>query len=502
METQLDLRSLGKELEITNIQELILKPGKEGKLYDVFGESKTAVLSPYAFVFFKAFSVLKETAEYKTAIADYQAQAVAGQPHPLEIMLDEVGEREAGNRKFEMVPTGRMRSDTPEEYPLRQFVRKWVKFLGYTEEDSIFSQQENELYKQGKTIRTWYHDLHSRAQEKREGPNLAVPPRFDLAISSEVVEAVISASEVSETEQQAAAAKIEGQLKEGEMAKAITEYGQAAPGAGLLKAAEHQEHFAKPQILGNIPETNEVKPKDLPEIVILRGVGNKQADWQNRIDFYKSKGVRVRFIDWPKFEKSDSFESQAEWLYEQLSENWNNEPFAFEAHSWGGLVLAHFMDKHPEMVSHVVVSGAPTRSNEEGYPDGLVWGLKFALRYPKIAQTLIDKIPAMEFFRNIGDWQEAFRVYLSHIGEDKHSQWDEIFKRAPWFIPKLYLYGEKDTLVHRVVGWQAVRYAKGSLLAVNPEGKHDPIGENEIALDVHCRFAARSRELREAVIPH
>lgn len=83
-----------------------------------------------------------------------------------------------------------------------------------------------------------------------------------------------------------------------------------------------------------------VKAEDIPEIVILRGVGQTEDKWRERMAFYEERGIRCRFVDWDRFE---SFEQQADDLYGALMEGQEEgRKFCFEAHSWGGISAGPF----------------------------------------------------------------------------------------------------------------------------------------------------------------
>ena len=230
--------------------------------------------------------------------------------------------------------------------------------------------------------------------------------------------------------------------------------------------------------------------KNLPEIIILGGVGHEEATWKERIEFYQKQGLKCRYIQCPDFAEGETFEKQADWLYKELIKT-GKTPRSFEAHSLGGLILTQLMNKYPELVDHAIITCAPTRTNKELYPTPFVWALKGGLANPEQAFKLMNKIPALNFFTKLKNWQDAFRVYLGHIGEKGRSQWDGVVEDTSWTIPKYLQYGEKDTMVN-IAGMGAAREATGAVYWENPNGGHNSIGNHEAARDIHLRLAAEA----------
>lgn len=239
--------------------------------------------------------------------------------------------------------------------------------------------------------------------------------------------------------------------------------------------------------------------RNLPEIIILPGVGQTQDNWQQRIDFYKGKGIKCRYIEWPEFKEKDSFESQAEWLYTELKPT-SGQNYSFEAHSRGGLAAWWLLKNHPEIADHLISTSAPTRSNEDIYPYLLPVALKAATIDPEGTRSIFNKLKGpFTFFSKI-NWQEAFRVYRAHIGEHGKSQWDDVISNVTWTIPKFLLFGQRDSIVE-IVGKGAARKAKGAYFVMNEDGGHDVIGNHESSLDLHIGLHRESVERRKAVLP-
>ena len=227
------------------------------------------------------------------------------------------------------------------------------------------------------------------------------------------------------------------------------------------------------------------------KLIILPGIGQPKEYWQNKIDFYKSKGIDAVYIEMPEFKEGDSFDSQADLIHEEILEISGGDPVGMITHSWGELVGLKYAAKHPEMVNHFIGSSAPARSDDEPYPNKLVKPLQWALNHTKAGQALINAIPKYALFRTVRSWQECFRIYISHIGKKGESQWDRDIPKISPTIPKFLMNGDKDG-ADNLAGWRGILKAVGAVIALNPNGGHKTIASEEAEYDLNLRLTAES----------
>lgn len=275
----------------------------------------------------------------------------------------------------------------------------------------------------------------------------------------------------------------------------------------FAKAKRNQEvnGFSQHAIENNLPDIEPIPIEELPDIVLLHGVGHNEATWKARVDYYKAKGVNnIRYIEWDEFKEGSTFEQQAEEVYQKLKIGWNGKPLAIEGHSWGGLIYWYLAKNHPEMISHAIITSAPTRSRkletklQKAKSAILYRGLGWALNHQELSWKLMQKIPALRFFSRLGKdkWPEAFRVYRGHIGD---RQWDDVIGNTPNIIPTIRLRGAKDTPVN-MAGAGALELGRGGVYMVNPDGDHDVIGDHDLALKIHQKLHAEAMRRRKLIL--
>lgn len=161
-------------------------------------------------------------------------------------------------------------------------------------------------------------------------------------------------------------------------------------------------------------------------------------------------------------------------------------------------MLAHLAAKHPEIVSHAVVTSAPARTKEENYQGVLAGWMQFCLDHPEVGAPMAKLIPFFKKMENDG-WEKAFRVYLAHMGEPDKSQWDEVIPKIPWTIARFWMSGANDKIVN-YVGMGAARLGDGQTFYMIPEGGHEAIADHGEALKAHIELETESRRRERAVL--
>ena len=169
-------------------------------------------------------------------------------------------------------------------------------------------------------------------------------------------------------------------------------------------------------------------------------------------------------------------------------------PVLLVGNSLGGLIAAHIADRHPALVSKLVLIASAGASSY--WQSSLVNFPFLLMRTPVIGRTLIDTMVQQRFV----EWNIRHRLYanpaavtpevIAHYREcffapDNREIVFEVTKQFYDFVmddamarriahPTLLLWGERDTFVPPIRGRQLVRVMPRARLEVLPQASHCP----------------------------
>lgn len=492
-----------KPLEFISKEDL--KQSAPGLIEHHGQKDEMEVLSPYAVVFLETLPEIRNMHGFRAVLGDVDKhQDVTGtnplSPRERYVTLKILKVLEYKEKHSSSMPDQK----TEDDRAIAIFAERLADHMWKNQGSGTEKFDDYDVFVEN-LISHRYRELN-RQTRKYSGSESATPALYPATRAFAETDAAQDPNEDQKLETQA---DIETMLAdEKELSAGIAGYSETNADPTPFDAARTSQakDFVDNCILGRLPASEIKSPSELPTIVILRGVAQNKDLWQERIKFYESKGINVKFIDYPQFDNNMTFEKQAEIVFDELNTGWDKKSlFAIEAHSWGGLIAPYLMKNHPEMFSHAIITSAPTRSNKEEYSlktKALVKGLNWALQHEDQAWNIIQKIPGMKFFQKMGceGFPEAFRIYLSHIGKAGQSQWDEVIKSCSWTIPKFIMYGDQDNMVVKIGGMAAANEYDGATLVRNPNGGHHAIGNDEDALEVHCRLYTQAQKRRRAII--
>lgn len=475
------------------------------QLIEYYGQNgNIEILSPYSHVFLQTFREIRKMYGFRVAVGDADTNInITGtgplSPREKEVaikVLGVLGQRETLENKGQY-PTSMIDLFPKEDRSIALFAEDIANHMWQIQ--GVGTEKLGQYDEFVKNLISYRHNRLGHLIRAYSSAASMIPAHFPTNRSFAETDSAVIPNPLGISASQTDAEQM--LTVESQLTADITSYNTTNTAQTPFEVARtgQQNEFVGQNIFGRLSPSELKNPNELPTIVILRGVGQDKALWKERIDYYKSKGINVEFIEYSPFNKEATFEKQAEEIYQQLNKN---RLYAIEAHSWGGLIAPYLMKNHPEIISHAIITGAPTRSNMDKYPAPLVAGLKWALKHEDLAWNIIQKTPGMNFFKKLGraGFPEAFRVYLSHIGEKDRSQWNGLIKSTSWTIPKFVMYGDLDNIVVKTAGMGAAYEYKGAVLVRNPNGGHHVIGNHEDALEIHLRLATESIKRRAAVI--
>ncbi len=302
--------------------------------------------------------------------------------------------------------------------------------------------------------------------------------------------------------------KAEYKLTEDEAAVAYVRYLEGLESVPKGQS-EAQEAFSE-EVNKVIPETMEV---DLSNkwVVLGPGVGrdSKSDDVVDCKKFLEDGGVKVLATDWPQFKGDlESFEGQADWLYNTLKEKGiESANVIYYGHSKGDLIGREFAAKY-ELHTYIGSCG-PARSEGDKFPDYICKFLEetkkegsllntMAKYFPKVAEMMKKMGAGSEFHQwLLENFDEAASVYLGHIKAGK--RWDELASRFPRYMQSFFYFGDQDGIVNEV-GHGSIELVENAITFENPVSGHKMI-PNEMLLRLVKYAVIRRRELEEKFDP-
>jgi pimeloyl-ACP methyl ester carboxylesterase len=216
-----------------------------------------------------------------------------------------------------------------------------------------------------------------------------------------------------------------------------------------------------------------------PILIILPGWGGTKRSWKEFIE-YASKDMQVHCLELPCFGDEPcpkevwGIEEYAQYVRDRIVQIANGEKVALLGHSFGGQVAAVVAAKNPELLSHLILSGASIYRSPRSVKRtafgicAKVGKILFALpglrKGRKIAQKILYKVAdSPDYLQTSGIERKIFqRITRQDVSE---------------YLPRiqaktLVVWGEKDVYVPLKHGKMVAENISGSALEIFPQGRH------------------------------